>query len=201
VQPEMPEKWHNQPVRADRAEKTPHGRSTGHPVEHKEKLQITNFDKWFASYLHQDESQVELLLRDKTAMRFLIAWSIFESKCFEGFAKINKLSNFAKQLSESRHFDFSALHETVAHFHNRYQDKQRYKNLMHDQRSVELEEILLKKLSDLGTYDITLMLLIVIYRFRNNIFHGNKGVQSWLVYREQINLCINAMQSFIPVET
>lgn len=159
-----------------------------------------DFDKWFANYLHQDESQIELLLSDKTATRFLIAWSIFESKCFEGFTKINKLSNFARQLSENRHFDSTALHKTVAHFHNRYQDKERYKNLMHDQKLEDLEKIFSKKLNELDTYETTFMLLVVIYRFRNNIFHGNKGVQSWLVYREQIDLCINAMQFFIPVE-
>jgi hypothetical protein len=71
---------------------------------------------------------------------------------------------------------------------------------MHDQKLEDLEKIFSKKLNELDTYETTFMLLVVIYRFRNNIFHGNKGVQSWLVYREQIDLCINAMQFFIPVE-
>ncbi|MGC2062309.1 MAG: hypothetical protein WA610_04975 [Thermodesulfovibrionales bacterium] len=156
------------------------------------------FDQWFSNYLQQDEIQVKLLLNDKTATRFLIAWSLFESKCFEGFAKINKLSEFAKQISENRDFQFEGLQASAAHFHSRYQDKQRYRNLMHDQKSKELKDILDKNLADLSRYESTFMLLIVIYRFRNNIFHGNKGVRSWLYYREQINLCINAMQSLIP---
>ena len=39
--------------------------------------------------------------------------------------------------------------------------------------------------------------VVVVYRFRNNMFHGNKGVASWLRYREQIALCVLAMQEFI----
>lgn len=159
------------------------------------------FDQWFANYLDQEEHQVEVLLCDKTAIRFLIAWSIFESKCFRGFAKINELPNFAKKFSERTDFDFAVLHEPAALFHRRYQDKQLYKNLMHSQQSNELDSFLKRKFCDLNNYEITLMLLIVIYRFRNNIFHGNKGVKSWLGFREQINLCINAMQLFIPTAT
>ncbi|HCE68278.1 MAG: hypothetical protein A2X82_03590 [Geobacteraceae bacterium GWC2_55_20] len=162
---------------------------------------MMTFDQWFAKYLDQDEHQVEVLLCDKTAIRFLIAWSIFESKCFRGFAKINELSDFAKTFSERHDFDFAALQVPAALFHIRYQDKQLYKNLMHSQQSKELESVLIKEFCNLNSYEITLMLLIVIYRFRNNIFHGNKGVKSWLVFGEQINLCINAMQSFIPTTT
>ena len=43
------------------------------------------------------------------------------------------------------------------------------------------------------------MLLVVVYRFRNNIFHGNKGVDSWLQYRPQIEKCTNVMQHLITL--
>ncbi|MBL0225255.1 MAG: hypothetical protein IPQ16_06665 [Geobacteraceae bacterium] len=158
------------------------------------------FQQWFARYLNQDESQVKHLLDDATAINFLIAWSIFESKCFGGFAKIDLFSAFAKRLTENLTFDFDALKQPALHFHNRYQDKQRYCSLMHKQKSDKLTEILGKDFGVLSNYEITLILLIVIYRFRNNIFHGNKGVDSWLFYREQIELCINAMQLLIPID-
>lgn len=155
------------------------------------------FEQWFARYLHQDESQVKLLLRDATATEFLITWSIFESKCFNGFAKIDMFPNYAKQLSPD--VDFVGLKKSASHFHNRYQDEQRRKNLMHRQKSKELKSILSKNLERLSDYEVALMILIVIYRFRNNIFHGNKGIESWLVYKEQVKLCIAAMQAFIPI--
>ncbi len=39
--------------------------------------------------------------------------------------------------------------------------------------------------------------LCIIIRYRNNMFHGNKGVSSWLAYRQQINDCTCLMQHFI----
>ena len=160
-----------------------------------------SFELWFAKYLHQEVKEVELLLKDKTATKFLIAWSIFESKCFGGFVRIDTLPDFAKTLSENSDFDFEVVKAAAAHFHHRYQDSQRYTNLMHKQKSKELKNILSKEFEVLCNYEIALLLLLVIFRFRNNIFHGNKGVHSWLSYGEQINLCINTMQSFIPMNS
>ena len=141
------------------------------------------------------------MLHDGTATRFLIAWSLFESRCFEGSAKINKFPTFATLFSEIHNFECLALQESATHFHRRYQDKQRYKNLMHGQKSKEMDEIISKEFAELSRYEITLMLLIVVYRFRNNIFHGNKGVESWLQYKEQITLCLTVMQSLISLSS
>jgi hypothetical protein len=156
------------------------------------------FEQWFARYLHQDESQVKLLLKDTTATKFLITWSIFEAKCFKGFAKIDMFPNFTQNLP--REVDFEELKKSALYFHKRYQDERLRKNLMHRQKSEELKSILTKDFEKLSNIEIALMMLIVIYRFRNNIFHGNKGVKSWLVYKDQIILCIDAMQGFIPIE-
>jgi len=160
------------------------------------------FDQWFAGYLQQDQPQVERLLNDKTATRFLIAWSLFESRCFEGFAKVNKLSAFATDVTENYTFRNEDFLELGRHFHSRYQDKRRYKNLMHKQSSKEtkeLEDIFSKQFEKLSDYELMFMLLFVVYRFRNNIFHGNKGVESWLKYTEQIGYCLKVMQSLVSL--
>lgn len=165
------------------------------------------FNLWLAKYFKTDVSQVECLLSDRTAIKFLIAWSLFESKCFKGSANFDSLLDFSKVISENGKFEFAALQEPTTHFHSRYQDKKCFKNLMHDKASKEskesgeMKQILVKNITDLDSGEKTLMLLIVIYRFRNNIFHGNKGVQSWLGYKDQIDLCIRAMQSFITSYT
>jgi hypothetical protein len=132
------------------------------------------FDQWFADYLQQDQQQVGRLLRDKTATRFLIAWSLFESRCFDGFAKFDKFSKFAMDITKRDVFRNEDFIEPGSHFHSRYQDKRRYKNLMHKQSSKELEDILSKQFDKLSDYQLVFMLLFVVYRFRNNIFHGNK---------------------------
>lgn len=41
------------------------------------------------------------------------------------------------------------------------------------------------------------LILFVVYRFRNNIFHGNKGVNSWIQYTEQIRHCVQVMKVLI----
>lgn len=159
------------------------------------------FDQWFAGYLQKDPSQVERLLNDGTATRFLIAWSLFESRCFEGFAKVCKFEKFSTEMTCHVQFRKEDFLEAATHLHNRYQDKVLYKNLMHEQISKELVVILAKSFDALSPYEIMFMLLFVVYRFRNNIFHGNKGVESWLIYHEQITLCLTVMQLLISLSS
>jgi hypothetical protein len=166
----------------------------------------TTFDQWFADYFQEDQLQVEHLLRDGTVTRFLIAWSLLESRCFGGFVKVDELSSFATDVTESGTFRNKDFWEPGRHFHSRYQDKQCRKNLIHKKHknSNELEEfrgILSTQFDALSNYQLVFMLLFVVYRFRNNIFHGNKGVESWLKYKEQIYFCFRVMQSFISLTT
>jgi hypothetical protein len=156
-----------------------------------------NFDNWFAMYLGQQPSQVRCLLRNGMATRFLIAWSLFESKCFDGFVKIDQLSNFAKEISDENGFSRSVFEEAGRHFHDRYQDGDRLHHLLHGQEVKGLGEILGKQFEELTDDELLFMLLVVVYRFRNNIFHGNKGVDTWLQYQTQIETCTSIMQNLI----
>ena len=162
---------------------------------------VMTFDQWLADYLEQDQLQVERLLRSKMATRFLIAWSLFESRCFEGFVTVDKLSAFADRVTNDDAFRKEVFLESGRHFHIRYQDKQRYKHLMYKQKCPELEGILSTQFDALSDHQLVFMLLFVVYRFRNNIFHGNKGVESWLRYKEQIGFCLGVMQSLISLTT
>ena len=170
------------------------------PVPEKLRLVVT-FDQWLADYLHQNLQEVELLLNDKTVTRFLIAWSLLESRYFEGFGYDKILSEFATKLTEDDAFQNKDFLELERYFHDRYQDKKCYKNLMHKKSSEELDGILSEKFNTLSDYQLIFMLLFVVYRFRCNIFHGNKGVKSWLKYKKQIGFCFGVMQSLISLET
>lgn len=55
-------------------------------------MAVPHFARWFAELLGQSELEVERLLRDRTAIQFLITWSLFESKCFDGYATSNKIT-------------------------------------------------------------------------------------------------------------
>lgn len=155
-----------------------------------------DFERWFADYLQQDVNQIEKLLTDRTAVSFLIAWSILESKCFKGFANIQELKEISTQISKTKN-DNEELIDLAKYFHTRYQDKQLYKNLTYNSKPSVVELILGKAFSDLNSYDRIFLLLFVVYRFRNNIFHGNKGVESWLAFREQISYCVCVIQIIV----
>ncbi|MDO8464205.1 MAG: hypothetical protein Q7S46_02990 [Gallionella sp.] len=157
-------------------------------------MPVDDFDQWFANYLAQDASEVACLLNDKTATRFLIVWSIFETSCF---AKYKDIEDVAKYLVGTAGFQPSELMVAANHFHNRYQDKELYGNLMWKQKSPKLEAILSRGFAALSADEIAFLTIFVVYRYRNNIFHGNKGVASWLKFQDQIKLCIKVMQTLI----
>ena len=153
-------------------------------------------EEWLAELLGQSRPEVRRLLRDSSALHFLIVWSIFESKCFDGYVKIAGIEEFAARL-ESESYDSNAIAEIASHFHARYQDRDRYRRLMHGTRCDKLDAVLERNLASARPGDAIFLVAVVAYRFRNNMFHGNKGVASWLRYKEQIHRCTDALQSFV----
>jgi hypothetical protein len=157
----------------------------------------TEFDEWLSELLGEHPLEVSRLMHDKCAVRFLIAWSLFESKCFGGFVKAEQLEDFADRHASEGVDGAGCVRKAAAHFHERYQDSTRYRHLMHRQRSPRMDRLLGEPFTALEPKDIVFLVLLTVYRYRNNMFHGNKGVASWLQYKEQIELCTCVMQRFI----
>lgn len=155
-----------------------------------------DFEKWLGNMLGQSEFQTRKLLEDPTALRFLITWSLFESKCFGGYAKIDILEKYAKDII-SHSFNTAEISGAVSHFHRRYQNRSLFKNLMHGQPCTRMDALVQQPLATFRPPDQAFFMSLVVYRFRNNMFHGSKGIQSWLHYTAEIGLCIEAMQKFI----
>jgi hypothetical protein len=154
------------------------------------------FERWLGALLKQSEREVQLLLSDSAALQFLIAWSLFESKCFDGFVKIDRIQKFSERVA-AEGCDPDSLDAALAHLHQRYQDKELYRQLMHGQVSSRMDSLLREPLSSFSGSGKIFFLSIVAYRYRNNMFHGNKGVQSWLAYAEQIRLCTISIGHFV----
>lgn len=162
-----------------------------------------SFEAWLAKHWGTDESKIKEVLEDDLALQFLISWSLLESKCFEGFAKSEKFSGFAKYMSKSERAD--NLTGSAEHFYKRYQNKVLFGNLMHpkngkDPRSIDrkLTKIIDSESFDSVSFEQKVYLIIwVVFRYRNNIFHGNKNVESWLDYKTEISECIKCMQVFV----
>ena len=93
------------------------------------------------------------------------------------------------------------LEEEILHFHERYQDKRKYRNLKHKDPDYQVaNSVLSKEISEVSGEDQIAFLIYVIYRYRNNMFHGNKRLDSWIQYRQQIEYCTNAMIKIIDAE-
>lgn len=154
-----------------------------------------SFSSWLGRLFGHSDRDIQRLLNNETALHFLIAWSLFESKCFEGFVKAKDIEKFSQTACSS--IDWQVLNAITEHFHARYQCPNLFANLMHGQVDLKLRNLLRKSVNQFSCADHLYFLVFVIYRYRNNIFHGNKGVQSWLQYQEQIQYCIHAMQVLV----
>lgn len=162
---------------------------------------MTSFSKWLGTLLNQSEIEVQRLLRDDDAFHFLITWSLFESKCFAGFVKLEGIKSFSERM-EIEGLSAEALDEPLRHFHKRFQNADKFSNLLHGAGKKQdgirqFQKCLATGLGELATADKVFLISFVVYRYRNNMFHGNKGVESWLRFGEQIRLCTRAMQVFI----
>ena len=165
-----------------------------------------DFDTWFADHLGERPEEVTCLLEDKTAVRFLIAWSLLEPKCFGGSARGKNLSSHCQRLVDEG-FDPGSLSPIIEYFHSRYQCKKLLSNLMRENKKskselyTKFESLLEEPVDTLLNCEKVFLIVVVVYRYRNNIFHGSKGVASWLRFEEQIGYCVQIMQSLITHAT
>ncbi|MGY2932712.1 hypothetical protein IVA93_31715 [Bradyrhizobium sp. 155] len=102
---------------------------------------------------------------------------------------------YAKRTAQS--VSLAQLRDTAAHFHARYQDKTRFANLMHGEKDPAPLGVAGRPVRRTHQRRQVVSSCLVVFRYRDNIFHGNKGVESWLLYREQIRHCIESMQVLI----
>ncbi|PKN65487.1 MAG: hypothetical protein CVU57_10245 [Deltaproteobacteria bacterium HGW-Deltaproteobacteria-15] len=163
---------------------------------------MEEFAKWLGQLLGQSEFEVQRLLSDETAVHFFLAWSLFESKCFSNDLKASKLKAFAEEFANSKGTMIASLNVPAKHFHDRYQDPKHFRHLMPKRWTwpwmiEEFQRLLAIPYGRLTEQQIVQLVTFVVYRFRNNMFHGVKKVQAWLQYREEIRLCVYALQFFV----
>lgn len=146
---------------------------------------------WLAKVLLTTETNIDNILNEEKATTYLLVWSIFEQKVFNGFVKKADLQEKAKELSAN--YSSLGLDDIIRKFHKRYQNKDNFRHLKHDEKGKSIEDQLIREFDAITNEEKLHIALYVVYRYRNNIFHGNKGVLSWVHYTEQINDCIIVM--------
>lgn len=167
---------------------------------------LTTFNNWLSTLLSASEADIDKIMSNETALQFLIAWSLFESKCFKGKLEAGKLRGKADEFTKEG-LQPRLIAKQAEHFHKRYRGTEgalALENLVHEREGrtptrllEDFKLCLSKSWESLSDNDQVFVVTFVVYRYRNNMFHGSKGVQSWLRYGPQIKHCIAAMQAFI----
>lgn len=156
--------------------------------------------EWLARALKIEKEEIKRLFEEETSRNFFLVWTVFERINFDKFVKLEKIKEFSKKDFEID----NELEEIFKKFHLRYQDEKLRKNLCYKNKCnnkecnifSECEFCILcnKEYKDIEKDEKIYFLTYIVYRYRNNMFHGNKGLESWLQFKEQIKDCITVMK-------
>jgi len=154
---------------------------------------ILEIEQWVKDKLECRPEDMDRLFNSKTARNFLIVWNIYEIELFNKYCTLALLGDVALKLSRSTRI--RDLQGIIEYFHDRYyNDKEKYRHLKNGRKPVEIpDEVVSSPLSRCSIEQKIHFLLFVLFRYRNNMFHGNKGLINWLQFDEQIRSCTKAM--------
>ena len=169
-------------------------------------LSTNKFEEWLTGHWKTNADQVNEVLNDKLAFCFLIAWSILEPLCSDnsshgGFAgQIGRIAGIV-----SKDDRINKLQSNAKYFYDRYQNPENFRRLMHHKtlKGAYKGDAYLTRIIKADSFDsldvkqYVYLLLWVVFRYRNNIYHGNKIVETWSNYRDEIQKCIFCMQIII----
>ena len=127
--------------------------------------------------LKESISEIGYLGEDKlrSIVMFMLMWSYFEYRFLDKDATVDKL----RDLPQSIHIDIEELREElqceINYFKERYNDEYRMRGLFPNGRNYGKRDVENFINSDAAESNVVLSgVLIIIYRLRNNMFHGEK---------------------------
>lgn len=120
-----------------------------------------------------------LPLRDRNAIfDFSFLWSLFESQIMENYARADRIRDKVDHWSAENTLDTSIFEEELDYFHQRYFSNGSVRDSFQflKFRASDHEELVLSVLSkkNESPRDKMLCLLMIVWRLRNNLFHGEK---------------------------
>lgn len=152
---------------------------------------------WLAQYYDVTKETIGDVLKDEKATSYLLVWGIFEQIIFNGYMRINEIQTVSGKF-ENYYVNLD-VDDIAQKFHSRYQDNNNYRHLVHGQDNANFRSIIGKQFEDVTEKEKLAMLFYIVYRYRNNIFHGNKNVKAWTRYTEQIQDCITFITAIIDL--
>jgi hypothetical protein len=110
---------------------------------------------------------------------FCLLWGLFEGRCLEASASIGRIVQFVHGIALALEQNGEFLDEPLAYFKDRYVQTAdgftyRFEKLRFRSRDKQedVEAVLLGYQIDKPA--VLIAMLIIVYRFRNNLFHGQK---------------------------
>lgn len=111
-------------------------------------------------------------------MQFALLWSYFESKALDTNASASKIVELSKLWENKKQLKIESFESLLSYFRNRYVQNGVFTTyfdalrLRRNDNKQLVEDVLKGKNKNIG--DIVAALLIIVYRLRNNLFHGAK---------------------------
>ena len=161
---------------------------------------VQNF---IAEHYEVDKSEAKDVIDNKESLFLLLIWGIFEQKYFPG--RKNDLLNKLKIINYNFKINdiFEDFRNITLSFHDIYQDNERWENLDSNISSGKNNcdlflNIRNKKKEALSDEEIIKFGLFVVYRYRNNIFHGLKDANDQHnKYKKEIEDCVNLLIAYL----
>jgi hypothetical protein len=145
-------------------------------------------EKYNVNLTHEDLEQVKL---------FTLLWNIFENELFNTHFSATKLRAWV----DGNQFDINLFEEDFNYFRERYtQEEYRFNILFPTRQGRENERGIVFNFLTNETTSIRnkiYSLGMICYRFRNNLFHGNKQVEELPTQIENFIRVNNVLRNFL----
>jgi hypothetical protein len=138
------------------------------------------FDKFIKEYLPEFNQLNEEEVNEIT--NFTLMWSLLESIVLDCRATPEKIDSNARSLVANGALDINLIADSLQYFKTRYFNKDLnaltpyYDGLKIEHRLPKYRDLILKMFTDddINAQEKISALLLIIYRLRNNLFHGEK---------------------------
>lgn len=160
------------------------------------------------AYSFKDDEELNTLYNNKIAINFLLVWARFEVINFDGFLKFELIDKISEKIVSEKSTSIPLLDDYVKYFYERYNEPDKgqlkLRGLCFKMKKCRkkgcitpdcrTKKILDEELKELTPKDKVYFLIYIVSRYRNNMFHGNKNAQNWILqYEIPIEKCIQVM--------
>lgn len=125
----------------------------------------------------------------RTNEGFMDMWASFENMCFDGCLTKDKIHNFTLNCSDCQS-DFTHIFE---HFHRRYQNEDKLKLFLENEKNDWFQKILSKNIDEVSSVEKTKFMVYVVERYKSYIFDQNNTDAIKNQYKTELNYCVDTM--------